>query len=86
MSIPCDHNISAKEFDKLRKYKDLLIEIEKMWHLKAVTIPVIVGALGMINKGTENYMRMIPGLPSLQEVQKIVLTGTSRVLRIALSM
>ena len=86
MSIPCDNNISAKEFDKLSKYKDLQIEIEKMWHLKTRIIPVIVGALGVIKKGTDNYLKLIPGRPSMQELQKIVLTGTSHVLRRALSL
>ena len=30
MSVPSDSNISAKEFEKIRKYKDLEIEIAKM--------------------------------------------------------
>lgn len=34
MRIPCDHNISAQEFDKLKKYKYLLIGIEKMLYPK----------------------------------------------------
>ena len=47
-----DSNISAKEFEKLRKYKDLKIEIAKMWKMKTKTILVIVGALGMV----KNYL------------------------------
>ena len=31
MSVPSDSNISANEFEKLSKYKDLEIEITKMW-------------------------------------------------------
>ena len=34
MSVPSDSNISAKEFEKLCKYKDLEIEIAKMWKMK----------------------------------------------------
>eukprot|EP00795_Rhopilema_esculentum_P010520 gene10520-19245_t len=52
MRVLTDRNISVKEFDKLSKYKDLEIEIQKMWNLKTITVPVIVGALGMIKKGT----------------------------------
>ena len=55
MSVPSDSNISAKEFEKLSKYKDLEIEIAKTWKMKTKTIPVIVGAIGMIKKGTQNY-------------------------------
>ena len=34
MSVPSDSNISAKEFEKISKYKDLEIEIAKMWKMK----------------------------------------------------
>ena len=50
MSIPTDQGIPAKEFDKLSKYKDLEIERQRMWKLRTSTVPVIVGALGMIKK------------------------------------
>ena len=38
MSVPSDSIISAKEFEKLRKYKDLEIQIVKMWKTKTKTI------------------------------------------------
>ena len=85
MTIPTDRNISVKEFDKLSKYKDLQIEIEWMWQLKTTVIPVVVGALGMVKKGVLNHLKSIPGEPNLQEIQKIVLTSTSHILRKALS-
>ena len=46
-------HLSATEFKKLSKYKDLEIEIVKIWKTKTKTIPVIAGALGMIKKGTQ---------------------------------
>ena len=70
MSVPSDSNISAKEFEKLSKYKDLEIEIAKMWKMKTKTIPVIVGTLGMIKKGTQKYVNEIPGNLSFAEIQK----------------
>ena len=85
MSVPSDANISSKEFEKISKYKDLEIEIQKMWHLRTQTVPVIVGALGMIKKGTEKHLAKIPGSPPSHEIQKIVLTGTAHLLRRALS-
>ena len=54
MSVPSDSIISIKEFEKLRKYKDLEIEIAKKW-MQTKTIPVIVGTLVMIKKGTKKY-------------------------------
>ena len=32
--IPVDKNVSIAEFEKLSKYKDLEIEVEKLWHMK----------------------------------------------------
>ena len=80
-TVPADKNISLKEFQKLSKYKDLEIEVIKMWKLKIKTIPVVIGTLGMTKKGTQNFINQIPGKPSLQEMQKIVLTSTAHVLR-----
>ena len=54
MSVPPDSIISIKEFEKLRKYKDLEIEIAKKW-MQTKPIPVIVGTLVMIKKGTKKY-------------------------------
>ena len=85
MAIPTDRNISIKEFDKLSKYKDLQIEMERMWHLKTTVIPIVVGALGMVKRGIHNHLKSLPGEPRLQEIQKIVLTSTAHILRKALS-
>jgi len=85
MSVPSDNNVSAKEFEKLSKYKDLEIEISKMWNVKAITIPVIIGALGIIKKGTQKHLEKIPGKIPLCELQKIVLNSTAHILRRALS-
>ena len=81
MSVPSDSNISAKELEKLSKYTYLEIEIAKMWKMKTKTIPDIVGALGMIKKGTQKYVNEIPGNSSLAEIQKIVLNSTAHIRR-----
>ena len=61
MSVPSDKNVSSKTFEKLSKYKDLEIEIGKMWHLRARNIPVVIGALGLVKKGTKGFLDKIPG-------------------------
>ena len=86
VAVPADKNISVKELQKPSKYKDLEIEVIKMWTLKTKTIPVVIGALGMIKKSTQNFIDQTPGKPSLQEMQKIVLTSTAHILRRVLSM
>ena len=79
MSVPIDSNISAKEFEKLSKYKDLEIKIPKK------TIPVIVVALGQIKKGTQKYVDEIQVNLPLAEIQKIMLNSTTHILKRTLS-
>ena len=86
MTVPSDSNLSFKEYETISKYKDLGIEIKKMWHLKAIVIPIVVGALGMTKKKTEDHIKRIPGNSCLQELQKTVLNGTADLLRRVLSM
>ena len=86
VAVPVDKKIYLKKLQKLSKYKYIETEVTKMWKFKTKTIPVVIGALGMIKKGTQNFIDQIPDKPSLQEMQKIVLTSTAPILRNVLSM
>ena len=35
-----------KEAEKILKYKDFTIEIQRMWNVKTNVVPVIIGATG----------------------------------------
>ena len=56
-----------------------------MWKMGRETIPVVIGALGVIKKGLEKYVDKIPDTVSFDELQKITLLGTARILRKVLS-
>ena len=62
------------------------IKIQKMWYLKAIVIPVVFGALGMVKKKTEDHIKRIPGNLRLQKLQKIILNETAHLLRRVLTM
>ena len=49
------------------------------------TVPVIIGALGLVKKGPENYIGKIPGNIRAIELQKTALLGTAHILRSTLS-
>ena len=53
-----------------------------MWPLK---LPLHVGGLGKIKKSAPKDLQQITGKSSLTEIQKIVLTSSARILRIAMS-
>ena len=63
--IPVYH---SKIFENLSKSKDLEIEVTKMCHLKTTTLPVVIGALGVVAKTAPNYISQNPGAPSLIEL------------------
>ena len=72
--------------EKLVNAKNLEIEIQEVWYLKAILISVVIGALAMIKKKFEDHIKRITGNHCLQELQKIVLNGTAHLLRRVLSM
>ena len=81
ISIPDDQNVMKKLNEKILKYKDLQIEVSRMWKVEVKTTPVIVGALGMIEENCRKELEKIPGKLSQYEVQKIALNGTAHTLR-----
>ena len=85
MTIPLDTNTSVKTTEKLNKYKDLEIEVERMWGLKTTTVRVVMGALGTIKKDMENYSTKIPGSINIHELEKITLLSIVHLLKQVLS-
>ena len=67
MAIPLNSNTSVKTMEKLTKYKDLEIEVERMWGLQTTTVPVVMGALGTIKKDMESYSNKISGNINIRE-------------------
>ena len=70
-----------KEADKILKYKDLTIEIQRMWDVKTKVIPVIIVATGTISKSFRKYVSNIPGKHEVKELQKTAILGTAHILR-----
>jgi len=50
VAIPGDRNVIKKEAEKILKYKDLTIEIQCMWNVKAKMRPVVIEATGTISE------------------------------------
>jgi len=42
--------VIKKEAEKILKYKDLTIKLQRMWNVKTKMITVIIGATGTISK------------------------------------
>ena len=85
ISISTERNTSVKVTERLSKYKDLEIKVERIWGIKAITIPGVIGVMVLIKKGLGKYVQQIPGNIKMHELQKITLLGTSHIPRKALS-
>jgi len=60
VAISGDRYVIKKEAEKIVKYEDLTIEIQRMWNVKTKVIPVIIGATGTISKSFRKYVSNIP--------------------------
>ena len=47
VAVPADKHISAKEEEKLMKYQDLRIELERLWKKKTTMIPIVISSLNV---------------------------------------
>jgi hypothetical protein len=81
VAISGDRNVIKEEAEKILKYKDFTIEIQRMWNVKAEVIPVIIGATGTISKTFRKYVSNIPENHEVKELQETAILGTAHILR-----
>jgi hypothetical protein len=81
VAIPSDKNVIHKEAEKKLKYKNLNIEIQRMWNMKCFVITVIIGATGIVRKSLQKYLKTISGQHSIDSLQKTAILGTSHIIR-----
>jgi hypothetical protein len=80
VAISGDGNVIKKEAEKILIYKDLTIEIQRMWNVKTNVISVTKGSTGTISKSFRNYLSNVPGKHTIKELQKIATLGTAHIL------
>ena len=81
IAVPGDQNIKVKELEKISKYQDLRLQVQKLWDIKATVIPIVVGAFGTVSEELENHLKTI-GIPIVIScLQKAALQGTAFILR-----
>jgi hypothetical protein len=72
IAVPGDRNLITKEAEKTLKYKDLIIEIQRMWNIRPEVIPVIIWATGTNAEPLTQYLSNVQGKPEIKELQTSV--------------
>ena len=70
VAISGNRNVIKKEAKKILKYKNLTIQIQRMWNVKTRVIPVVRVATGTIPKSFRKHVSNIPGHHDVKELQK----------------
>jgi hypothetical protein len=74
-------NVIKKGAETILKYKNLTIEIQRIWNIKTNAIPVIIGATGTISESFRKYVSNILGNHKVEELQKTAILDTAHILR-----
>ena len=59
----------------------IIIEIQRMWNLKCMIIPIIIGATGIVTRSLRKNLEAVPGKHSIDSLQKTAILGTSHIIR-----
>ena len=71
-----DHRVKLKECEKRDQYLDLDRELKKLWNMKVMIIPILIGALGLV-QGLEDLE--IRG--RVETIQTTALFRSAKILR-----
>ena len=73
-----------KETEKVLKYKDLTIQIQRTWNVKTDVVAVLIRTTGTILESFGKYLSNITGKHEIKELQKTAIMATAHILRKAL--
>ena len=82
VAIPGDARIDQKEQEKIQRYQDLKVEVERLWERKAMVVPVVIGTLEAVPTGLTKHLKTL-GIDKISpaQLQKAALLGTAHILR-----
>lgn len=85
IAVPGDFRVQEKETEKLAKYQDLAIELNRMWKTKTKVIPIVVGALGASFRIIDWMALLGVEIKNYTLIQQTALLGSANILRKVLS-
>ena len=80
-AVPADLRIILKECEKKDKCLDLARELKKLWNMKVITIPIVIGAFSTVTKGFVKGLEDLEVGERVETIQTTALLRTVRILR-----
>ena len=81
ITVPNCLNVVSKEAEKITKYRNLEVEVQKYWNLKKIcTVPVVIEALVSVYKGVKEYVKVITPNAKFEVIQRTALLGIAYIL------
>ena len=56
-AVPADYRVKLKEYENRDKYLDLVRGLKKLWNMKVMIIPIVIGSLGTVMKVLVYHIR-----------------------------
>jgi len=83
VAVPGDSRLTAKINEKREKYTDLKIELQRMWKVRVVIVPIIIGCLGSVSTCLVRNLKNLGIYNStlVPKIQKSVLLSSCHILR-----
>ena len=81
LAVPADQRVKLNESEKKDKYLDLAWELKKLWNMKVMVIPIVIGALCTVTKGLFKGLGDLEIRGRVETIQATRLLRTARILR-----
>jgi hypothetical protein len=81
VAIPADRNVTQKEAERKLKYKSSCTKIQRMWNMKCVVIPELIGTIGTVTQTLKKNLEIIPEKHSTDSLQRTAIIGISHIIR-----
>ena len=79
-AVPVDHRVELKESKKKDKYLDFGREMKKIWNMKVIVIPIVIGYLSRVTKGFAKGLEDMEITGRMETVQTTALLRSARIL------
>ena len=81
VAVPWDSRVEEKEREKVEKYQDLRVEVQRLWEKQVDVVPIVTGALGTTPRSLASNLKKLEAEVAPGLMQKSVMLATAHITR-----